>query len=108
MVFDIGSNCINRMVYDTINLMFSIRMGVLSATLLLLTLSAAILNAETPLERGKYLVEYAGICGDCHTPLLNGNPDVSKQLKGATLGFQPIGEIPHWHKTAPDISSTSP
>ena len=34
-------------------------------------------------------------------------PDASKQLKGSTLGFQPIGEVPGWHKTAPDISSTS-
>jgi mono/diheme cytochrome c family protein len=74
-----------------------------------LLLSAATLfaHAETPLERGKYLVENASMCGDCHTPMLNGKPDASKQLKGSTLGFQPIGEVPGWHKTAPDISSTS-
>lgn len=42
-----------------------------------------------------------------HTPMVNGKPDDSKQLKGSTLAFQPIGEIPGWHKTAPDISSTS-
>ncbi len=65
------------------------------------------MHAETPVERGKYVVENAAMCGDCHTPMLNGKPDASKQLKGSTLGFQPIGEVPGWHKTAPDISSTS-
>jgi|SRR5579871_2615934 len=70
--------------------------------------AAALLFAETPEERGKYLVERAALCGDCHTPMVDGKPDASKLLKGATLAFQPIGEIPKWHKTAPDISSTSP
>jgi len=74
---------------------------------LLLSAAALFAHAETPLERGKYLVENASMCGDCHTPMLNGKPDASKQLKGSTLGFQPIGEVPGWHKTAPDISSTS-
>jgi mono/diheme cytochrome c family protein len=71
-------------------------------------LSASLLLAETPVERGKYLVENVGMCADCHTPMLNGKPDTSKHLKGSTLGFQPIGELPGWHKTSPDISSTSP
>jgi len=88
--------------------MFSIPIGVLGARLLLLSLSTTFLYAETPVDRGKYLVENAAICGDCHTPNLNGKPDASKQLKGSTLGFQPIGEIPRWHKTVPDISSASP
>lgn len=70
--------------------------------------SGVLLRAETPLERGKYLVENVGLCGDCHTPMVNGKPDASKQLQGSPLGFQPIGEIPGWHKTAPNISGTSP
>ena len=70
-------------------------------------LSAAFLAAETPVERGKYLVESAGMCADCHTPMLNGKPDAARHLKGATIGFQPIGEVPGWHKASPDISSTS-
>src|SRR5580704_8961386 len=74
---------------------------------LLLFAAAMFVHAETPLERGKYLVESATMCGDCHTPMLNGKPDASKQLKGSKLGFQPIGEVPGWHRTAPDISSTS-
>jgi len=80
---------------------------ILTLSLLVLPESAVILRAETPVERGKYLVENAALCGECHTPKLNGNPDASKSLKGSTLVFQPIGEIPSWHKTAPDISSTS-
>jgi mono/diheme cytochrome c family protein len=79
----------------------------LSVNLLVLTFTAVFLYAETPLERGKYLVENAALCGDCHTPMLDGKPDASKQLKGSTLAFQPIAEIPGWHKTTPDISSTS-
>jgi mono/diheme cytochrome c family protein len=69
--------------------------------------AAVFLHAETPLERGKYLIENAAMCGNCHTPMLDGKPDPSRQLKGSTLGFQSIGEVPGWHKTAPYISSTS-
>jgi hypothetical protein len=67
---------------------------------LLMSAAALFIHAETPLERGEYLVENAAMCGDCHTPMLKGKPD-------ATLGFQPIGEVPGWHKTSPDISSSS-
>lgn len=88
--------------------MFSRQIRLLSIRLFVLAFGAAFLHGETPLERGKYLVESAAICGDCHTPNVNGKPDAAKQLKGSTLEFQPIGEIPRWHKTAPDISSTSP
>jgi mono/diheme cytochrome c family protein len=73
-----------------------------------LGLAAFSLRAETPLERGKYLVENVGMCGDCHTPMLNGKPDASKHLKGSTLNMQPITPVPGWHKTAPDLTSTSP
>jgi hypothetical protein len=69
---------------------------------------AARSSAETPIERGKYLVENVSVCGDCHTAKVDGKPDPSKPLKGSTLGFQPIGEIRGWHKTAPDIASASP
>ena len=95
-----------RPAFDTIGFM-STQIRFLGVTLLVLVLTAAFLYAQTPLQRGKYLVENAGMCSDCHTPMVNGKPDASKQLKGSTLGFQPIGEIPGWHKTAPDISSTS-
>lgn len=74
-----------------------------------LVLSAAFVFAQSPVERGKYLVESVGMCADCHTPMVSGQHDASKHLKGAVIGFQPIGEIPPvWRKAAPDISGTSP
>ena len=60
---------------------------------------------DAKIDRGKYLVEEVGKCGDCHTPKNeSGEPDATKTLKGATLGFAPIGTIPKWHKDSPDIT----
>lgn len=39
-------------------------------------------RAETPVERGRYLVETIGACGNCHTPLGQRGPDRSKHLAG--------------------------
>ena len=44
-------------------------------------------RAETPVERGQYLVTITG-CGDCHTPgALFGKPDMAKLLAGSDVGF---------------------
>ena len=44
-------------------------------------------RAETPVERGLYLVTITG-CGDCHTPgALFGKPDKAKLLAGSDVGF---------------------
>jgi len=44
-------------------------------------------SAETPVERGKYLVTIIG-CGDCHTPgSFFGKPDMTKFLGGSDVGF---------------------
>lgn len=57
--------------------------------------------------RGKYLAESVGVCQDCHTPKTEaGDLDQSKWMKGATLDVAPIGTIPKWHKTAPDLTPT--
>jgi len=64
-------------------------------------------RAESAEERGKYLVDEVAKCGDCHTPMVEGKPDTSKYLKGAVLGFQPIGEVKGWHKTSPDLTPGS-
>lgn len=62
-------------------------------------------RAGDPVERGRYLVEEVGKCGDCHTPLTTeGAPDAARRLKGAVLGFQPIQPVKNWHKTAPDLT----
>jgi len=47
-------------------------------------------------------------CQQCHTAkTAAGEMDKSKWLKGATLDFKPIGEVPKWHASSPDIASTS-
>ncbi len=62
-------------------------------------------TAQDKVAAGKYLVEEVGKCQECHTPKLeSGELDKSKWLKGATLDFQPVGTIPRWHKTSPDIT----
>jgi cytochrome c2 len=89
-----------------LKLFTTVRASLLGASLL--AVSAVALHAETPLERGKYIVENVGMCADCHTPMVNGKPDMTKHLKGTTLGMQPIGEVPGWHKTSPDITGSGP
>ena len=50
-------------------------------------LAASAASAETPVERGKYLVTISG-CNDCHTPGgLLGQPDLKRVLGGSDVGF---------------------
>ena len=43
--------------------------------------------AETPTERGLYLVTLSG-CNDCHTPgALMGKPDETQRIAGSDVGF---------------------
>ena len=45
-------------------------------------------HAESPVERGKYLVVLAG-CNDCHTPgFFLGKPDTDKYLGGSDVAFE--------------------
>ena len=45
-------------------------------------------HAESPVERGAYLVVIAG-CNDCHTPgFFFGKPDPEKYLGGSDVGFE--------------------
>jgi mono/diheme cytochrome c family protein len=65
------------------------------------------LGAASPVQiaRGKYLVEKAGLCGDCHTPTdEKGEPVKEQWLKGATLGFKPNEPVPGWADKAPNIA----
>jgi len=49
--------------------------------------SAAVHAAESPVERGRYLVTVMG-CNDCHTPgYFLGKPDFSRTLGGSDVGF---------------------
>jgi mono/diheme cytochrome c family protein len=49
-------------------------------------------RAETPLERGKYLVETIMACGNCHTPQGPDGPIKDRALSGGP----PIEEDPHF------------
>jgi mono/diheme cytochrome c family protein len=58
---------------------------ILTAAALLSAPAVAI--AETPVERGKYLVVVGG-CSDCHTPgTFLGKPDMTRFLGGSDVGF---------------------
>jgi mono/diheme cytochrome c family protein len=50
-------------------------------------LNAAVADAESPVERGKYLATISG-CSDCHSPgSFLGKPDFSRMLGGSDVGF---------------------
>ena len=63
--------------------------------------------AEAPagsLARGKYLVEQAGRCQDCHTPRGPRGEFVKEQwLLGGELGLKPTAPMP-WMPVAPPIA----
>lgn len=73
----------------------------------------ALLLSSTPaaaqnLARGKYLTEEIGKCQECHTPRLDDNSlDKSKWLKGGPMNIAPIKPVEGWHKSAPDLTSSS-
>ena len=61
--------------------------------------------AKTQLERGRYLVQQVGICGDCHMPRDDkGQPVEEKTLQGARIMFKPTVPIPNWGEFAPPIA----
>ncbi len=59
----------------------------LTTTALFLTLLSSPLAAETPLERGKYLMESIVACGNCHTPMGPQGPLPGRELAGG-MEFQ--------------------
>ena len=68
--------------------------------------SAPLHAAPNPkIERGKYLVERASMCGDCHTPMTaKGEPDMSRWLQGSMLFFTPKMPVPNWADYAPPLA----
>jgi mono/diheme cytochrome c family protein len=57
------------------------------ATIALTSAFCGAAQAQTAVERGKYLVTIAG-CSDCHTPgTFLGNPDMKRFLGGSDVGF---------------------
>lgn len=60
----------------------------LGITIAALLLGASCATAETPVERGQYLVNLGG-CMDCHTPgYFLGKPDMARYLGGSEVGFE--------------------
>jgi mono/diheme cytochrome c family protein len=52
---------------------------------------SGVASAQTPVERGKYLVAFGG-CNDCHTPgYFFGKPDMTRYLGGSEVGFEMPG-----------------
>jgi cytochrome c553 len=70
----------------------------------LLCLAVPATAGAQSLTRGKYLVERTSLCNDCHTPRDDkGQLDMSKSLRGAPLGVQPIHPMP-FAEVAPPIA----
>jgi mono/diheme cytochrome c family protein len=80
-----------------LNFPFNIRLGMLGWNLLFLhdSLPAVSAGSSTAWQRGRYLVNVLGHCGECHTPRgIAGNMELSRWLTGFALG----------RVTAPDIT----
>lgn len=61
-------------------------------------------DPSSVLDRGKYLVEGIGLCGDCHTQRLpTGMLDSTRHLHGATLVFKPSNPQP-WAPVSPALA----
>ena len=61
------------------------RSGLSAGVLAGVGFAGGIASAETPLERGEYLVRGPMSCGNCHTPQGPNGPDMSKELAGGQL-----------------------
>ena len=66
------------------------------------------LGAAAPaekIERGRYIVERASMCIDCHTAMdAKGMPDRAKWMQGAPIMFKPTVKVPAWADTAPPLA----
>lgn len=77
--------------------------------LVLLVSSCTAWSVDKPsagtVARGEYLVTKVAMCGDCHSPMNEkGEPIQAQWLKGATLTFKPMMEMPMWATKAPGIA----
>jgi mono/diheme cytochrome c family protein len=62
-------------------------------------------SPATKVERGKYLVEKASMCIDCHTPMTaKGEPDFSRNMTGADVFFKATIPVPAWADQAPALA----
>lgn len=76
------------------------RVHTLAAAMLVAAASAHV-AAETPVERGRYLVNTILACGNCHTPKdAEGRPLEARELAGGGLSF----DLPFFAGTASNIT----
>lgn len=61
-------------------------------------------QADTAVERGRYIVEVIGACGNCHTPQGPGGPDESRHLAGGTPIEEP-GMVAIPRNITPDMET---
>ncbi len=74
-----------------------VRLGLLGIAALLAT--TAITQAQSPVERGKYLVETVMTCHNCHTPMGPNGPQFDKAFSGGLRFNEPPFDV-----TAPNIT----
>jgi mono/diheme cytochrome c family protein len=67
------------------------RRGLLCA--IALAVQASLANAETPVERGSYLVNSIMTCGNCHTPRGPGGALLMEQLSGGLRFDEPVFDV---------------
>src|SRR5215470_9625204 len=60
---------------------------------LLATLGATAAAAETPVERGRYLVDTVMTCHNCHTPMGPNGPQFDKALSGGLRFDEPPFDV---------------
>ena len=66
-------------------------------------------GGQSPIERGKYIVESVAMCELCHTPRDdNGNPDHGRWLKGGPTQLRPAYPSPYWTYIEPRIAGRPP
>ena len=96
-----------KQIITTILLLFlvTIGMGQLVAAQLPQTRAGA---KEKVIAHGKYLVESAAPCGDCHTSRnQRGELVQERALQGAPILFKPTVPVPEWVDRAPNIAGLS-
>jgi mono/diheme cytochrome c family protein len=74
-----------------------VRIGLCAAAALLA--ATATVEAQTPVERGKYLVDTVMTCHNCHTPMGPNGPQFDKALSGGLRFDEPPFDV-----TAPNIT----
>jgi mono/diheme cytochrome c family protein len=62
-------------------------------------------SSAATIERGRYLVQQVGLCGDCHTPRNEkGEPIPDQALQGASTIFKPLQPVPNWAEYTPALA----